>query len=1203
MNKNRNFLNKTKAGSRFLALLLSGALLFTNLMSSNIYAAEDATKAETKAEAESKTDSETKAGTESKTEAETKPEAENQPEVEIETIEIRTPEDLLELSRNCTLDTWSSNKAVVLKSDLDLTDASFSPIPLFAGTFNGGGHTIRGLDLSAGLSYAGLFRQVLPGAEIRYLLVEGTINTGNTSEFVGGIAGINYGTITGCSFTGDIAGFRSVGGIAGKVTTEGLIENCTVSGSIQAEHRAGGIAGESDGIIRQCMNQASVNVDLTEPSSGGLLSELTSLSSLSIQDLTKNLSQTEQSGITDLGGICGYSSGVLRDSMNSGAVGHSRVGYNVGGITGYSKGIVSGCMNSGIVQGRNDVGGITGQIDPDVSWTFSTEKIDGMRSRLNAVRDNIDKLADDANKTTQDLSRDLTQVMASVDDAGNALEDITNETVDFVNANIDTINAFSSRIHYGIGELGGVLGELSGFTERLPGTMNSLASAMDALQQSVQAADSGLDIAAAGIGAATSDINGSRQMIKDMKSILGTFAGDPSLDDIRPMLSELRQKMAGIRSNTEDAVTQILSLSGALSAFSNAGEPLAAAMNQTATASRQLSDALTYVDQAEKHLAGIFDTLGRYDALAFSHLGGDGSARTRLFAALGNANHSVQNIIRGLGESVLIEDAKAISDSLFELINYLLDSVTGTASLQDLQLMRDVSEEVREDQDGSVIGCTNLGAVTGETNVGGIAGSMMLDFSLDLDQEFNLSSLLTGDAKLELYAAVRDCTGLSVVTAMKSAAGGITGRMDYGAILSCQATGQVSALSSYAGGITGLSSGIVKNCSARAGLMAGDYMGGIAGQGHDIISCLSIPSFMGKAAFIGAVAGDTDDSGVYNGNYYAGSAEGAVNGFSFTGKAEEISYDELLKKSGESELFKSVVVMFMGENELVEQVSVDFGGRVKELPKVPDKDGKYWKWQDFDNTAIFNSMVVTGSYVSPLSSLSAKDEEAEEDADKKAKDGEEDAALSKVLLEGTFLEEDKLTYVRLSDKELDVCLENLPEETSTVFKITELFRRLLKQPRAYDAENLLDSGKVELLRKSKYNNTRHPNADFSRSGDNISEEDLKYILHIYAPEKGKLFIQGTDGTMKEASFTRDKNYILTDIYADTFIKDGLKENHVTYLYFKDKPLIWPYVTGTLILVLLIIVISAVTRHHRRRKELLKNDSDEDLLNLYDAYEA
>ena len=61
------------------------------------------------------------------------------------TITIETAQDLAELSKNCSLDSWSQGKTVLLAGDIDLTGTDFRPIPTFGGTFDGQGHTISGL--------------------------------------------------------------------------------------------------------------------------------------------------------------------------------------------------------------------------------------------------------------------------------------------------------------------------------------------------------------------------------------------------------------------------------------------------------------------------------------------------------------------------------------------------------------------------------------------------------------------------------------------------------------------------------------------------------------------------------------------------------------------------------------------------------------------------------------------------------------------------------------------------------------------------------------------------------------------------------------------------------------------------------------------------------------------------------------------------
>ena len=63
----------------------------------------------------------------------------------------------------------------------------------------------------------------------------------------------------------------------------------------------------------------------------------------------------------------------IRDSI--GAVGYAHVGYNIGGIVGRQSGYLSSCTNSGTILGRKDVGGIAGQLEPEVRLLYNEGQI------------------------------------------------------------------------------------------------------------------------------------------------------------------------------------------------------------------------------------------------------------------------------------------------------------------------------------------------------------------------------------------------------------------------------------------------------------------------------------------------------------------------------------------------------------------------------------------------------------------------------------------------------------------------------------------------------------------------------------------------------------------------------------------------------------------------------------------------------------
>ena len=52
-------------------------------------------------------------------------------------ISISTVEELMELSKACTLELYSEGKTVSLEADLNLSGRDFKPIPVFCGVFEG----------------------------------------------------------------------------------------------------------------------------------------------------------------------------------------------------------------------------------------------------------------------------------------------------------------------------------------------------------------------------------------------------------------------------------------------------------------------------------------------------------------------------------------------------------------------------------------------------------------------------------------------------------------------------------------------------------------------------------------------------------------------------------------------------------------------------------------------------------------------------------------------------------------------------------------------------------------------------------------------------------------------------------------------------------------------------------------------------------
>ncbi len=120
----------------------------------------------------------------------------------------------------------------------------------FSGTFDGGGHYIKGLEIDV-MDNAALFA-VLENATVKNLYVDADVKGVN---YVGVIAGISdNSTIQNCHISGNVsAGQNIAGGIVGK--NNGYVIDCVSAVyEVKSNSYAGGIAGTNYGKIQECIS-------------------------------------------------------------------------------------------------------------------------------------------------------------------------------------------------------------------------------------------------------------------------------------------------------------------------------------------------------------------------------------------------------------------------------------------------------------------------------------------------------------------------------------------------------------------------------------------------------------------------------------------------------------------------------------------------------------------------------------------------------------------------------------------------------------------------------------------------------------------------------------------------------------------------------------------------------------------------------------
>ena len=327
------------------------------------------------------------------------------------TLEIQSTEEFLEFAENCRLDIYSELLYVELKTDIDLTGITFEPIPIFLGHFNGHGHTIKGLSISLEGSYQGLFRYIEAGASVRNLNVEGTVKPAGSRDFVGGIAGQNAGLVDNVSFLGTVSGGDVVGGIVGNNTLTGVVQNCDMDGEVQGDHFVGGLVGENHGVIRYCETKAAINITPQQ-------------NSVEISDITLDTITGAEAAntVTDIGGVTGYNHGVVRECTNRGDIGYKHMGYNIGGIAGSQMGYVVDCANYGKVEGRKEIGGIVGQMEPASKVVYSEDTVQILQDQLGVMSELTETASNHTTKNTKKINKTLDKLQENIDKALSAIQ-------------------------------------------------------------------------------------------------------------------------------------------------------------------------------------------------------------------------------------------------------------------------------------------------------------------------------------------------------------------------------------------------------------------------------------------------------------------------------------------------------------------------------------------------------------------------------------------------------------------------------------------------------------------------------------------------------------------------------------------------------------------------------------------------------------
>ena len=206
---------------------------------------------------------------------------------------------------------------ITLDTDIDLTGKDWTPIGTsfsnkYTGTFDGGGHTIKGLTVTTNDQFVGLFGYLDKAGTVKNVVMEGIQITSNhvlMSGNTGGVVGYSWGTIENCSVSGSVSGTVYVGGVVG-VQIGGSITGCSSSATVKGTVDVGGVAGQtnSSATLTACYATGNVIIEMAPKKNiaGGGLVGMNAGSSLLACYATGNVTSTGSStGYVHIGGFLG----------------------------------------------------------------------------------------------------------------------------------------------------------------------------------------------------------------------------------------------------------------------------------------------------------------------------------------------------------------------------------------------------------------------------------------------------------------------------------------------------------------------------------------------------------------------------------------------------------------------------------------------------------------------------------------------------------------------------------------------------------------------------------------------------------------------------------------------------------------------------------------------------------------------------------
>ena len=640
-------------------------------------------------------------------------------------------------------------------------------------------------------------------------------------------------------------------------------------------------------------------------------------------------------------GVIG-ASGAVRDLTVSGTLDISGTTEAVGGIAGVNNGRIASCRFTGTVNGSVNTGAIAGKnaVNGSIQACIAEGSVFGSKMTGGIAGYNLGLIASCRNSAyvnTESRDKTLSIQDLSIDTSMDLAKLSTRDTVDSAS------------------DTGGIAGYSSGI---IRGCVNEAIIGYQHVGYNVGG------IAGRSCGFMASCANkGEVYGRKDVGGIVGQMEPYMDLNIENSTLAKMQQQLNELSALIDQTANDAQGAGGAVSARLNemsgyVGSAINAAGDINITIGSGGGDTGSLPDIGYDPGSGSIDlpdiSGGGSDIIVTPDL----SSLTAAISAIGGQITMLNGAIAGASGAVA-NDIRAVNAKFNELSNTMFDAIFSIGT-SDGDILSDTSGiDIELVRLGKICASTNSGAVSGDINIGGVAGAIAIEY--ELDPEDDVSSNISAEYKreYELKAVLQGCTNKGSVSALRNYAGSVAGRMELGIITGCCGYGDVTSESGdYVGGIVGLTNATVRSNWAKCTLSGGKYVGGIVGSGSEdamtitsssvsastVAGNVSMVEVADAAQYYGAVSGA--DTGEFLENYFVSDTLSGIDGVSYAGRSDRISYENLLSIPGCPDDMRHLTLTFEVDDEVIKEETFDYGASfgADVYPELPAKDGYSGHW-------------------------------------------------------------------------------------------------------------------------------------------------------------------------------------------------------------------------------------------------------------------